>query len=151
MPNLASMLNDEIRRLAKREIKAATRSTKQAVAQYRRDIAMLKRLVQVQQKEIQFLRTQEQKRLHQPQTTEHPVEGVRFSVRSVCAQRRRLGLSAEDFAKLVGVSAMTVYNWEHGRGRPKNNRLGAFAALRTIGKREAMKKLEMLIGLSKKR
>jgi DNA-binding transcriptional regulator YiaG len=150
MPNLASMLKAEIRRLAKREIKAATRSTKQAVAQYRRDIAMLKRLVQVQQKEIQFLRTQEQKRLHQPQTTEHPVEGVRFSVRSVRAQRRRLGLSAEDFGKLIGVSAMTVYNWEHGKGRPKNYRLGAFAALRTIGKREAMKKLEMLIGLSKK-
>ena len=151
MPNLASILKDEIRRLAKREIKTATRSTKQAVAHYRRDIAKLKRLVQVQQKEIQFLRTQEQKRLHQPQTAEQSVDGVRFSARSVRAQRRRLALSAEDFAKLVGVSAMTVYNWEHGKGRPKNNRLGAFAALRTIGKREAVKKLEMLKGRSKKR
>ena len=151
MPNLATALKDEIRRLAKREIKAATGSTKQAVAQYRRDIATLKRQVRVQQKELAFLKVQERKRLSQPQTTDEPVEGVRFSARSVRAQRQRLGLSAEDFGKLVGVSPMTIYNWEHGKGRPKNDRLAAFAALRNVGKREALKKLEMLAGRPKKR
>lgn len=151
MPNLATALKDEIRRLAKREIKAATGSTKQAVAQYRRDIATLKRQVRVQQKELAFLKTQERKRLSQPQTTDEPVEGVRFSARSVRAQRQRLGLSADDFGKLVGVSPMTIYNWEHGKGRPKNDRLAAFAALRNVGKREALKKLEMLAGRPKKR
>ena len=39
MPNIATVLKEEIRRLAKREIKASTSSTKGAVAQYRRDIA----------------------------------------------------------------------------------------------------------------
>ena len=146
MPNLATTLKDEIRRLAKKEIKAATRSTKQAVAQYRRDIATLKRLVQVQQKDMAFLKAQERKRLNHPQTTDEPVEGVRFSARSVRAQRRRLGLSAEDFARLVGVSPMTIYNWEQGKARPKNDRLAAFVALRNVGKREALKKLEMLKG-----
>ena len=43
MPNIAAVLKDEIRRLAKKEIKAQVGSTKQAVAQYRRDIAELKR------------------------------------------------------------------------------------------------------------
>ena len=152
MPNLATALKDEIRRLAKKEIKTATRSTRQAVAQYRRDIATLKRLVQVQQKELAFLKAQERKRLEKhPQTTGDHVEGVRFSARSVRAQRQRLGLSAEDFATLVGVSPMTIYNWEHGKARPKNDRLAAFAALRNVGKREALKKLEMLQGRPRKR
>ena len=146
MPNLATALKDEIRRLAKKEIKASTRSTRQAVAQYRRDIATLKRLVQVQQKDIAFLKAQERKRLNQPRPADEPVEGVRFSARSVRAQRHRLGLSAEDFATLVGVSPMTIYNWEHGKARPKDDRLAAFAALRNVGKREAAKKLEMLKG-----
>ena len=146
MPNIATALRDEIRRLAKKEIKATTQSTKQAVAQHRRDIALLKRLVQMQQKEIRFLKTQESKRLNQPPTTEEPVEGVRFSARSVRAQRQRLGLSADDFAKLVGVSGLTIYNWELGRARPKKERLGALFALRHVGKREALKKLEMLKG-----
>ena len=150
MPNLVTTLKDEIRRLAKKEIKTATRSTRQAVAQYRRDIATLKRLVQLQQKEIVFLKAQERKRLNHPQTTEVPVEGVRFSARSVRAQRRRLGLSAEDFATLAGVSPMTIYNWEHGKARPKHDRLAAFAALRNVGKREAFKKLEMLKGRPRK-
>ena len=61
MPNIATAIRDEIRRLAKREIKSATQSTRQTVTQHRRDIAMLKRLVHVQQKEIRFLQTQESK------------------------------------------------------------------------------------------
>ena len=151
MTNIATALRDEIRRLAKREIKAVTRSTKQAVAHHRRDIAMLKRLVQGQQKEIRFLRAQESKRLNQPSTAEASVTGVRFSARSVRAQRQRLGLSAEDFARLVGVSGLTIYNWEHGKARPRKERLGAFFALRHVGRREALKKLEMLKGGPRRR
>jgi len=151
MPNIATALRDEIRRLAKREIKTVTQSTKQAVAQHRRDIAMLKRLVQVQQKEIRFLKAQESKRLNQPAKVEEPVKGLRFSARSVRAQRQRLGLSAEDFAKLVGVSGLTIYNWEHGKARPRKQRLGALFALRHIGRREAQKRLEMLKARPKKR
>ena len=151
MPNIATALRDEIRRLAKREIKSATQSTRQTVAQHRRDIAMLKRLVQVQQKEIRFLKTQESKRLKQAPTTEDRVKGVRFSARSVRAQRQRLGFSAQDFAKLVGESGLTIYNWEHGKARPRKERLGAFFELRHVGRREALKKLEMLNGPSKRR
>ncbi len=79
MPNIAAVLKDEIRRLAKREIKTSTSSTKQAVAQYRRDIAKLKRQVQAQHKEVAFLKAQERKRLGQPQVQdEEELEGVRF-------------------------------------------------------------------------
>ena len=63
MPNIAAVLKDEIRRLARREIKAETGSTKQAVTQYRGDIAKLKRRVEAQQKEIAFLKARERKRL----------------------------------------------------------------------------------------
>ena len=118
MPNIATILKDEIRRLAKREIKVATGTTKQAVAQYRRDIARLKRLLHSQQKEIAFLKGQEKKRLGLRPTAEEPLEGVRFSARSVKAQRTRLKLSAADFGKLVGVSGLTIYHWESFDLRP---------------------------------
>ncbi len=145
MPNLAAVIKEEIRRLAKREIKATTSSTKSAVAQYRRDIAALKRTVSGQQKEIAFLKAQEQKRLGQPETKgEEELEGVRHSARSVKAQRKRLKLSAKDFGKLVGVSGLTVYNWEHGKGRPSKDNLAALVAVRDMGRREAMAKLEAM-------
>ena len=126
MPNIATVLKDEIRRLAKKEVKVNTSTTKGAVGQFRRDIAKLKRLVQTQQREIAFLKTQEQKRLGQPPIKEEDeLEGVRFSARSVRAQRQRLGLSRADYAKLVGVSPMTVYNWESGKSRPRKEQLAA--------------------------
>jgi DNA-binding transcriptional regulator YiaG len=145
MPNIAVVLREEIRRLAKREIKASTSSTKGAVAQFRRDIAELKRLVQGQQKEIVLLKEQEKNRPGQPQTQEeNELEGVRHSARSVKAQRKRLKLSAADFGKLVGVSGLTIYNWESGKGRPKKDNLAALVAVRQMGRREALAKLQAI-------
>ena len=145
MPNIAVVLKEEICRLAKKEIKANTSSTKGAVAQFRRDIAKLKRLTQAQQKEIAHLKAQERKRLGQPHTNgEEELEGVRFSARSAKAQRERLGLSQQAYAKLVGVSSMTIYNWESGKSRPRKEQFAALVAVRGIGKREAMAKLEAM-------
>jgi len=144
MPNLAATLKEEIQRLARKEIKAQTGSTKQAVAKYRREIASLKRQMREQEKKIAFLEAQQQKRLEQPQATEELVEGIRFSARSVKAQRERLGLSAASYAKLVGVSALTIYNWEQGKSRPRKEQLAALVAVRGIGKREALAKLELI-------
>jgi DNA-binding transcriptional regulator YiaG len=146
MPNIAAVLKDEIRRLAKKEVKAEIGTTKNAVVQYRKDIAKLKRLVQAQQKEISFLKAQEQKRLGQQPSTEEPIDNVRFSARSVKAQRNRLKLSAEDYGKLVGVSTLTIYSWEQGKSRPRKAQLSRLVAVRGIGKREALAKLEVLKG-----
>ncbi|MGD0900349.1 MAG: helix-turn-helix domain-containing protein [Thermoguttaceae bacterium] len=145
MPNIAAVLKEEIRRLAKREIKVSTSPTKGAVAQFRRDIAKLKRLTQSQQKEIAFLKAQEHKRLGQPQTRgDEELEGVRFSSRSVKAQRKRLKLSAKDYGKLVGVSGLTIYSWESGKSRPRQKQLAGLVAVRGLGRREALAKLEAM-------
>ena len=144
MPNLAVTLKEEIQRLARKEIKAQTGSTKQAVAKYRSEIAQLKRQFREQEKKIAFLEGQEKKRLGKPQAAEESVEGIRFSARSVKAQRERLGFSAAAYAKLVGVSPITIYNWEQGKTRPQKAQLAALAAVRGIGKREALTKLELI-------
>ena len=68
--------------------------------------------------------------------------GVRYSARSVRAQRKRLGISAEDYGRLIGVSGLTIYNWEHGKARPRKAQLAALIAVRGIGKREAVKQLQ---------
>ena len=151
MPNIATAIKDEIRRLAKREIKANTFSTKGAVAQFRRDIAKLKRQVSAQQREIAFLKAQERKRLGQPQAEgEDELEGTRFSARSVKAQRKRLKLSAADYGKLVGVSGLTIYQWEHGKSRPRKKQFAGLVAVRNIGRREALARLEAMKADAKK-
>ena len=143
MPNIAGVLKEEIRRLAKKEIKAQVGSTRQAVARYRSDIAQLKRQLGQQEREIKLLKKQQGQQA-QPQAEEEPLESVRFSARSVKAQRSRLGLSAADYGKLVGVSGLTIYNWEQEKARPRKAQLTALVAVRGIGKREALLKLAEL-------
>jgi len=144
MPNIAAVLKEEIRRLARKEIKAHTGATRHAVAQYRRDIAQLKRLLQSQQKKIACFEAHERRLADQPTSEAEPLAGMRFSPRSVRAQRKRLGLSAEDYGRLVGVSGLTIYNWEHGKALPRKAQLAALVAVRGIGKRETIKRLTLL-------
>lgn len=148
MTTLATALKDEIRRLARKEIKAQTGRTAKAVAQYRRDIAQLKR----QQRELErkLARLESQAGQPQPAPASELNGDARFSARSVKAQRRRIGLSAADYAKLVGVSPLTIYNWENKKSRPRQEQLAALVALRGLGKREAEAKLQLLATAKKK-
>jgi DNA-binding transcriptional regulator YiaG len=144
MPTLAIALKDEIRRLARKEIKAQTAHTARAVAQYRREIARLKRQQREQDKKIAFLQAQTRKSLQAPAAADELNGEARFSARSVKAQRRRTGLSAADYGKLVGVSPLTIYNWEQKKTRPRREQFATLLALRGLGKREALAKLALL-------
>ena len=143
MPNLLNLLSDRIRRLARREIRAQTQKTRRLTAQHRRDLAALKRQVASLARAVAFLERQERRRVASPPAPQD-AKGVRFSARSVKAQRARLGLSAKDFGRLVGVSALTVYSWESGKSRPRKKQLAGLAPVRRLGKREARKRLEMI-------
>jgi DNA-binding transcriptional regulator YiaG len=149
MPNVAGVLREEICRLAKKEIRTQIGKTQRAAAQYRRDIAKLKRLLGQHEKEIRLLKKRTVPQ-GQPQTDDGTeMEGIRFSARSVRAQRQRLGLSAADYGKLVGVSGLTIYNWEHEKARPRKAQLAALVAARNLGKREALARLAE-VGATKK-
>jgi DNA-binding transcriptional regulator YiaG len=75
---------------------------------------------------------------------------MRFVAKGLRSQRNRLGLSAAEFGKLVGVSAQSVYNWERKLATPRPGQLTSLAALRGIGKREAHARLEQLSAKSAK-
>ncbi len=141
MPNIATVLKQEITRLARKEAKAHVGPLRKANAQYRKDIAELKRQLGAMKKRVDYLDAQERKRLQKPVSVSE-AEGRRFSPAWLKAHRHRLGLAAADYAELVGVSPQTIYNWEHGKSKPRKEQLAALAAIRRIGKREAQRRLE---------
>ena len=144
MPNLASVLKDEIRRLARKEIKDQTGTTKKMSAQHRRDIAQLKRQVQTLARKVAFLESQEKKRVSKIKPSKEAADKARFSPSWLKSHRQKLGLSAADYATLVGVSSQTIYNWEQGTSKPRQQQVAALSAVRGLGKREVLKRLEML-------
>jgi DNA-binding transcriptional regulator YiaG len=69
-------------------------------------------------------------------------ETARFRAMGVKAHRAKLGLSAKDYGRIVGVSGLTVYHWENGKAKPRNKQtLAKWLAVRGLGKREALHRL----------
>ena len=146
MPNLQSVLRQEIQRVARREVRSELEATRRAVAQHRREIAELKRRNTALERTVSYLQSRETERLKAGPSDPEPPKGTRFSFRSLKTQRRKSGLSQEDYASLVGVSSSTIYNWESGSTKPERKHLATLVSLRGIGKREAQKRLELLEG-----
>jgi DNA-binding transcriptional regulator YiaG len=143
MPNIAAVLKDEISRIARKEIRSETAVVKKASAQYRREIAELKRQVSNMQGRVSLL----EKRILRdvpPQVAEADAKDVRFTAKGLCSQRKRLGLSAAEYGRLVGITGHTVYSWEKGLSRPRKTQLPVLASLRQMGKREVHARLEQL-------
>ena len=145
MPNLAVTLKQEITRLARKEVKAQTEAIRKASAQYRRDIAQLKRHAARLSKQVAHLVQQKRKRPAKGAPAAD-VAGRRFSAHGLKTHRERVGLSAADYSQLVGVTAQTVYNWEQCKSKPRDEQLAALVAVRELGKREALKRLDLLEG-----
>lgn len=145
MPNIASVLKEEITRLARKEIRQQIGPLKGANTELRRTVANLKKEVGSLRRAIRFLEGQEKRRLKAPAKAS-AAEGVRFSAAWVKKDRDRLGLSAKDYGKLVGVSGLTIYSWEKGKSRPRAKQLAGWAKVRGLGKRAALTRLELLYG-----
>lgn len=143
MPNIASVLKEEVLRLARKEVRAVTEGLKKATAAHRTEIATLKRRIAALEK---GQARGERKRGAGAEPAGSPEEAgqIRFSAKRLARQREKLGLSAADMGLLLGVSAQTVYNWEAEKSRPRRSQLVAIAALRGIGKRQVKARLEAL-------
>lgn len=150
MANLNVVLKDEINRIARKVVRPLVQSVKSSSATYRRSIAQLKKDVLTLRRELGALRRSAAASRAESKGPAAEVAAVRFSGRSVVSQRKRLGLSAADFARLLDVTGQTVYNWEKGK-RPRSAQVAALGALRSIGRREAQQRLEELRGSDAKR
>jgi len=144
MPNIAVVLKEEIARLARKEIRAETQEFRKASAQYRAHIAALRRRVDELERQVKRVGKAAGRAVVAADDDEESGTPRRFSATRLAAQRRKLGLSAADFATLLGVSGQSVYKWEHGESRPRARQLEAIAALRGVGKREAAERLAKL-------
>lgn len=143
MPKFASALKDEISRVARKIIREETSTLKTASVVFRSQIAALRRRNQALEQQVKRLGKVAGRRVVDP-AKDKDSSGFRFSAKGLAKHRQRLELSAKDFGRLVGASALSVYKWEKGGVRPRGKYLPAIAALRSIGKKEAVARLDQL-------
>lgn len=141
MPNIASVLKDEVLRLARKEVRKEVEGLKKASAHFRSEIAELKRRVAAVEKQLTHVEKKGSRKVA-PEVTGNETSIVRFSAKGLAKHRQRLGLSAADMGTLLGVSAQSIYLWEAGKTKPRQSQLEAIAAVRKMGKRDAKAHLE---------
>ena len=144
MPNIGSLLREEIARLSRKEIRRQVTPLRKIAWHSRLEIAALKRRLADADKRLALLAKQQSR---QPAPVADSADGgkqIRFVAKGLRSLRTRLGLSAEGLAKLIGVSAQSVYNWETKKAVPRKEQMAAIVALRSLGKREVQARLEGL-------
>jgi len=137
MSNVASVLKEEISRVARKEIRREISALKKSSQTHRSEIAALKRRVVELERQMRRLGRGGQSSSSAAANEDAVSPGTRFSARSMASQRKRLGLSAAECGLLIGASAQSVYNWEDGKARPRAQHLPAIFALRSLGRRQA--------------
>ena len=144
MPNIGSLLKEEIARLSRREIRRQVGPLRKIVWHSRLEIAALKRRLAEADKRLALLAKQQSR---QPLFTADSTPSgkqIRFVAKGLRSMRNRLGLSAEGLAKLIGVSAQSVYNWETKKAVPRKEQMAAIVSIRSLGKREANARLKSM-------
>jgi DNA-binding transcriptional regulator YiaG len=144
LANIASILKEEITRLARKEIRGETEGLKKASAQYRSEIAALKRRTASLEQQLSRLEKTVNKN---PVVKAEPdaTAKVRFTAKGFKTIRQRLGLTAAEIGILLDVSAQSIYSWEAGNSSPRKPQLVRIAMLRGMGKREVSAILESLV------
>lgn len=143
MANLGSVLKQEISRLIRKESKTLVDPLRKTNAAQRRDIAELKRQNAEMQRQLKALQRSAAKTQPVTQEQEATESSQRITAKGIQTLRSRLGLSAAELGLLTGASPQSVYNWENGT-QPRAAQREALIGLRSIGKREAHKRLEAL-------
>ncbi|MFC1590957.1 hypothetical protein ACFL43_00365 [Thermodesulfobacteriota bacterium] len=146
MPNIATVLKDEIQRLARKEIKQAitpliksNSSLKKTISEHRRRIAAL-------EKENKSLISQQSKIQKQTQTEIPDLEtgDIWIYAKGLKSLRKRLGISQAALGKLTGASMQAVTLWEKKTGRIKIRNpevRSALAELKSMKKTEVQERL----------
>lgn len=141
MPNIGSLLKDEIARLSRREARRQNAALKKAATAHRKHIAALRQQIVRLEKQVKALAARAGRSAAAAPAASEEAGKLRFQARGLKTLRARLGLSAADLGKLLGVTGQSVYNWEAKKATPRREQIAAIAALRGVGKREVAARL----------
>ena len=134
MSDLKQVLNDEIRRLARKEIKLAVQPLQANIVALRRQISELKKMYNAANKKAEIMQKKALATGVVSEVEEEPK--LRLNAAGIVRIRQKLKLTQSDFAKLLDVSMHTVSAWEKGKCAPRAGAKAKICALRTVGKRQ---------------
>lgn len=134
MSDLKQVLSDEIRRLARKEVKLAVQPLQATIVSLRRQISELKKLYSEANKKAENYQKQAAAAQGIELVDEEPK--LRLNAAGIVRIRTKLKLTQSELAQLLDVSMHTVSSWEKGKSYPRAGVKARICALRGLGKKE---------------
>ena len=134
MPDLKNLLNDEIRRLARKEIRIALEPLTAQIANQKKTISDLKK--QIVDLEKLMRKANPEKIAEIEEAAENEDTKIRLNAAGIIRIRKKHKLTQSELAKLLGVATHTVSIWELGKSAPRAAMKQKICDLRSVGKRE---------------
>lgn len=140
MADIKQVLNEEVRRLARKEIKLAIVPLLKTVAEQKKLIRELKNELAAIKKDM----PQKEVPAGIVEVDDADDKKYRLNASGIIRIRTKLDLTQGKFAALLGVSTHTVSMWELDKVSPRANMKKRICQLRSMGKRELKKRLEII-------
>ncbi len=146
MTLIAIDLKPIVERQSRKHLKQYTSLLKKEVTAWKKEVASLQQQVSSLRRALEQFESRGGAAHEKPSSVFQP-----FSPEQLCAHRAKLGLSAQDYAILAGVSALSIYKWESGKTRPVPVKRSLLAEVQRLNKSAALERLEKLKARGTKR
>ena len=141
MAKIEMAIRDAIARGARKHVRTAATPLRRDVRRLRQAVRDLRaQLVALREIAVRWTESNAG-RAFQPAVSEEEARAARLSPGLIRKLRQRLALSQAAVARLVGVSAAAVVQWEQGRAAPAGKNRAALVGLRRLGRRQAKRLL----------
>jgi len=151
MTSFAESLKREISRVARKELRDEITSLRKATSAQRLEISAMKKQLHALQSQLRQLEKSSSQTPTVPKSPK-PLDGgsspavskgkpgrkVIITAERLKTQRARLGFTQDQMARLLEVSALSIWKWESGGAAPRASRVPQILQRLSLGKREAL-------------
>ena len=132
MAKLQQLLNEEIRRMSRKEVNGLMKALRSQISGLRDLVKELNGRV----KALEKFHPKAESGAAESFGTQSEAKAVRVTAERIRKWRKKLGLSQAQFATLIGVNAISVNHWETGKTVPRPAQKQKIASLRDAGSRQ---------------
>ena len=133
MPDFKLSFQEEVRRLARKEVKAASETL---AAQQKTIRELTKRIDTLEKKQAAAVVPAPAVAETKPADIPADTRKARFSPKMIQNLRKKYGVSQKGIAAIFGVTPFTVSHWELGKNRPRPNQIATLKSLMKLGRRK---------------
>jgi DNA-binding transcriptional regulator YiaG len=137
MPNYTAVLNEEIARIARKEVRTAVEPLSAKIIEQKKKLSAQSKVIADLEKKVNILEELLgfEDIIDISDITEEEVLKSRITPKYIASLRSKNELSRNDMALLLDVNPNSIYLWENGKSTPRNDAKAKLIKMKKMGKR----------------